>query len=78
MWTASVFLEISLPLDTYDFHVFIILLGSILAVTYANPYAAGKKDKFVGICMYRTHMGLRASFTLRNMVDNQGKSLSIL
>lgn len=47
--------------------------GSILAVTATDPYAPGKKKRFVGICIYRTYAGLRATFTLRNIVDGQGK-----
>ncbi|GAB1864907.1 Large ribosomal subunit protein bL19m [Camponotus japonicus] len=47
-------------------------VGSILAVTYSEPHAPGKVNKFVGICIERKGSGLRSSFLLRNIVDNQG------
>lgn len=47
-------------------------VGSILAVTYSEPHAPGKVNRFVGICMERQGAGLRSSFTLRNVVDSQG------
>lgn len=47
-------------------------VGSILAVTYSEPHAAGKINKFVGICIERQGCGMRASFLLRNVVDSQG------
>lgn len=47
-------------------------VGSILAVTYSEPHAPGKINKFVGICIERAGWGLRATFLLRNVVDNQG------
>lgn len=47
-------------------------VGSILAVTYSEPHAPGKENRFVGICIQRKGCGLRASFLLRNVVDNQG------
>jgi len=47
-------------------------VGSILAVVATDPYAPGKKNRFVGICIHRTYTGLRATFTLRNIVDGQG------
>lgn len=47
-------------------------VGSILAVTTSDQYAPGKTKKFVGICIHRTYFALRATFTLRNIVDNQG------
>lgn len=47
-------------------------VGSILAVTYSEPHAPGKVNKFVGICIERNGSGLRSSFLLRNIVDNQG------
>ncbi|KZC11706.1 PREDICTED: 39S ribosomal protein L19, mitochondrial [Dufourea novaeangliae] len=47
-------------------------VGSIVAVTYAEPHATGKVNRFVGICILREGCGLRASFLLRNVVDNEG------
>lgn len=47
-------------------------VGSILAVTYSEPHAPGKVNKFVGICIERNGSGLRSTFLLRNIVDNQG------
>lgn len=51
--------------------------GSILAVTVADPHAQGKTNRFVGICIERKGCGLRAEFTLRNVVDHQGVEVSI-
>ncbi|KYN00457.1 PREDICTED: 39S ribosomal protein L19, mitochondrial [Cyphomyrmex costatus] len=47
-------------------------VGSILAITYSEPHAPGKINKFVGICIERKGCGLRATCLLRNMVNNQG------
>ncbi|KAL6426399.1 hypothetical protein ACFW04_009115 [Cataglyphis niger] len=47
-------------------------VGSILAVTYSEPHAPGKVNKFVGICIERKGTGLRSACLLRNVVDNQG------
>ncbi|XP_070158952.1 large ribosomal subunit protein bL19m [Polyergus mexicanus] len=47
-------------------------VGSILAVTYSEPHAPGKVNKFVGICIERKGTGLRSTFLLRNVIDNQG------
>ncbi|XP_011350821.1 39S ribosomal protein L19, mitochondrial isoform X2 [Ooceraea biroi] len=47
-------------------------IGSILSVTYSEPHAPGKVNKFVGICIQRGDCGLRAWFILRNVVDGQG------
>lgn len=54
-------------IDIPEFYV-----GSILAVTVADPHAQGKTNRFVGICIERKGCGLRAEFTLRNVVDHQG------
>ncbi|CAG4960241.1 unnamed protein product [Colias eurytheme] len=53
--------------DIPEFYV-----GSILAVTISDPHAQGKTNRFVGICIERKGCGLRAEFTLRNVVDHQG------
>ncbi|KAL4717038.1 hypothetical protein ACJJTC_016925 [Scirpophaga incertulas] len=47
-------------------------VGSVLAVTISDPHAQSKTNKFVGICIERKGCGLRADFTLRNVVDHQG------
>ncbi|XP_026735587.1 39S ribosomal protein L19, mitochondrial [Trichoplusia ni] len=54
-------------IDIPEFYV-----GSILAVTVADQHSQGKTNKFVGICIERKGCGLRAEFTLRNVVDHQG------
>lgn len=54
-------------IDIPEFYV-----GSIIAVTRADPHASGKISRFVGICIQREGCGLRANFTLRNAVDHQG------
>ncbi|XP_066586061.1 large ribosomal subunit protein bL19m [Prorops nasuta] len=55
--------QISIP----EFYV-----GSILAVTISEPHAPDKTTRFVGLCIQRKGCGLRAQFTLRNVVDHQG------
>lgn len=47
-------------------------VGSILAVTYSDPHAVGKINKFVGICILREGSGLKSSFLLRNVVNGEG------
>ncbi|XP_071445675.1 large ribosomal subunit protein bL19m [Hetaerina americana] len=54
-------------IDIPEFYV-----GSILAVSTADPHAQSKTNRFVGICIERAGCGLRASFILRNVIDNQG------
>lgn len=41
-------------------------------MTVSDPYAPGKTNRFVGICIHRDNYGLRHSFTLRNCVDGVG------
>ena len=48
------------------------ILGSIMSVNMADTHAPGKQSRFVGICIDRGGHGLRAHFTLRNVVDGQG------
>lgn len=43
-----------------------------MAVTVSDPYAPGKANRFVGICIRREGYGLRHTFTLRNVVDGLG------
>ncbi|KAM4772043.1 large ribosomal subunit protein bL19m [Rhinophrynus dorsalis] len=47
-------------------------VGSILAVTMADPHASGKTNQFVGICIQRSGSGLGATFVLRNVIEGQG------
>ncbi|XP_056418985.1 39S ribosomal protein L19, mitochondrial [Hyla sarda] len=47
-------------------------VGSILAVTVADPHASKKNNRFVGICIDRSGHGLGATFLLRNVIDGQG------
>lgn len=54
-------------IDIPEFYV-----GSILAVTISDPHAPGKISRFVGICISREGYGLRACFTLRNIVEHEG------
>lgn len=50
-----------------------VILGSVLAVTSADPYAPTRRNRFVGICIQRERHGLKHQFTLRNIVDGLGK-----
>ncbi|XP_071955526.1 large ribosomal subunit protein bL19m-like [Antedon mediterranea] len=56
-----------LVIDIPEFYV-----GSILAVTTADPYALGKEKRFAGICINRKGYGLGHTFMLRNVVDGLG------
>jgi large subunit ribosomal protein L19 len=56
-----------LNVDIPEFYV-----GSVLAVTVSDPYAPGKVSRFVGICILKEGQGLRANFTLRNYIENEG------
>jgi len=47
-------------------------VGSVLAVSVADCYASGKTNRFLGVCIQRDGNGLRANFTLRNIIDGQG------
>ncbi|KAK2176016.1 hypothetical protein NP493_691g02041 [Ridgeia piscesae] len=47
-------------------------VGTVMAVESSDKYAPGKKNRFVGICIQRGGHGLRAGFTLRNVIDGQG------
>ena len=49
------------------------IAGSIMAVTMADKHAPGKESRFLGICIHRGGSGLRANFTLRNVIDGQGE-----
>ncbi|CAH0560483.1 unnamed protein product [Brassicogethes aeneus] len=47
-------------------------VGSILAVTSSDKHTPGKNNRFVGICIDREGCGLRATFILRNVIEQQG------
>ena len=47
-------------------------VGSIMAVTASDPNAVSKSTRFVGICIDRGGVGLRAYMLLRNVLDGQG------
>lgn len=47
-------------------------VGSIMSVTASDPFAPGKCNRFVGICLSRQGQGTRSFFILRNVVDRQG------
>jgi len=55
-----------------------VLIGSVLAVTSADPYAPNRRNRFVGICIQRERHGLKHQFTLRNIVDGLGKDFYFL
>lgn len=55
------------------FLCYIIVIGSIMAVSSSNPHAPNKATRFVGICIQRLGCGLRANFTLRNVIKHIGK-----
>lgn len=44
-----------------------------MAVTSSNQHAPNKATRFVGICIQRLGCGLRANFTLRNVIKQVGK-----
>lgn len=54
-------------IDIPEFYV-----GTVLAVTTSDIHAEGKTNRFVGICIDRVNCGLRAEFTIRNVIDHQG------
>lgn len=56
----------------YD-KIYYIFLGSIMAVSSSNQHAPNKSTRFVGICIQRLGCGLRANFTLRNVIKHIGK-----
>uniref|UniRef100_A0A0A9Y9Y8 Large ribosomal subunit protein bL19m n=2 Tax=Lygus hesperus TaxID=30085 RepID=A0A0A9Y9Y8_LYGHE len=53
--------------DLPEFYV-----GSIIAVVSSNQHSASKQNRFLGICIKREGCGLRASFVVRNVIDNIG------
>lgn len=63
----SLMLQRRSVIDIPEFYV-----GSILAVTVSDPEAPNQRSRFLGICISRDGYGLRANFTLRNHIDNEG------
>jgi large subunit ribosomal protein L19 len=57
-------------IDIPEFYV-----GSIMAVTSSNQHAPNKGTRFVGICIQRLGCGLRANFTLRNVIKHIGTEM---
>lgn len=57
-------------IDIPEFYV-----GSIMAVSSSNPHAPNKATRFVGICIQRLGCGLRANFTLRNVIKHIGTEM---
>ena len=51
---------------------YVLLLGSIMAVTMADPNMGNRQNRFVGICIRRHREGLFHQFTLRNVIDGLG------
>lgn len=51
-------------------------VGTIMAVTSFTPHSASKSNRFLGICIQRKGCGLRATFVLRNVVDNLGTEIA--
>lgn len=45
-------------------------VGSLVAVTIADPHAPEGCTRFMGLCTLRLNMGLWTEFTIRNVVDN--------
>ncbi|XP_003737322.1 39S ribosomal protein L19, mitochondrial [Galendromus occidentalis] len=54
-------------IDIPEFYV-----GSYMSITVSDQNAPGKKNTFVGICIYRRNHGLRHQMALRNIVENEG------
>lgn len=46
-----------------------------MAVISSNQHAPNKATRFVGICIQRLGCGLRANFTLRNVLKHIGKQI---
>jgi len=54
-------------IDIPEFYV-----GSIMAVSVSDRYAANRTNRFVGICIQREYAGLKHFFILRNVIDGLG------
>uniref|UniRef100_A0A1B6MM76 Large ribosomal subunit protein bL19m n=1 Tax=Graphocephala atropunctata TaxID=36148 RepID=A0A1B6MM76_9HEMI len=50
----------------------IFYTGTIMAVTRSNEHAPDKSSRFLGICIQRYGAGLKAEFTLRNIIEGLG------
>uniref|UniRef100_A0A1B6EE67 Large ribosomal subunit protein bL19m n=1 Tax=Clastoptera arizonana TaxID=38151 RepID=A0A1B6EE67_9HEMI len=53
-------------------------VGTIMAVTRSNIHEPDKLNRFLGICIQRRNCGLRASFTLRNVIDHLGTEMEFM
>lgn len=60
-------LERRMNIEIPEFYV-----GSIMAVTMADPNMGNRQNRFVGICIRRHREGLFHQFTLRNVIDGLG------
>ena len=60
-------LERRLQLDVPEFYV-----GSVVAVTLADPNMPNRRNRFLGICILREMVGLKHNFTLRNVINGLG------
>lgn len=60
-------LERRLHLDIPEFYV-----GSVVAVTLADPNMQNRRNRFLGICIRREREGLHSQFTLRNVINGLG------
>lgn len=49
-----------------------------MTVTRSNEHAPDKSSRFLGICIQRLGAGLRAEFTLRNVVEGLGNQNQII
>lgn len=52
-------------------------VGSVLRVTLSNFHQPDKTSTFVGICIQREECGLKATFILRNVIDNLGVEIKL-
>lgn len=57
-------------IDIPEFYV-----GTIMSVTSSNPHSSSKMTTFMGICIQRRGCGLRAEFTVRNVIDHLGTEI---
>ena len=57
---------------SYLYWIFFSSQGSILAITVTDTNSTNQVNRFLGICIQRGGVGLRAWAILRNVVDKQG------
>ncbi|KHN87400.1 putative 39S ribosomal protein L19, mitochondrial [Toxocara canis] len=60
-------LQRRMNIDIPEFYV-----GSIVAVTCSDANMGNRQNRFLGICISRSHYGLSHRFVLRNVVDGLG------